>query len=131
MMSHRSNIGNPTKKPDNIIWIEEVILNNLEENGIGSPATIESIPSSTTPSKNSLHSSAGDSSNVSSKSKVTSAKASTIAQAPSYRPSMINDDTPELKIGIAEIELKDESYLGDDRVHTLSRIVTGKIKYFV
>ncbi|CAL8072736.1 unnamed protein product [Orchesella dallaii] len=89
-------------KPDNIIWVEGVILNNLEENG-----GIEAISKSESRSHVDNHSNQKSQSQQS----ITS--------------------TEELKISVGEIELKDESFLGDERIKPMSRIVSGKIKYFI
>lgn len=104
-------------KPENLVWIEQVILNNLE-----------SIPPPTDPTEFPVSASNGSlylGVQHSSGTNVTHKPSSNLSTSATTRPQH------DIKLMIAEIEMRDENYFGDDRINTLSRLVAARIKYLV
>lgn len=125
-MDMESDMGiSPTcmDKPDNLVWIEQVILNNLET----MPAEQTEFPISA--SNGSVDMGADQQSSTPSGTKV---KANVIHKPSSnLSSSATTHPQHDIKLMIAEIEMRDENYFGDDRINTLSRLVAARIKYLV
>lgn len=109
-----SDMGVRLEKPDNLIWVEQVNrlykytqrhLKSKILNGDHDQVIMNNLETSYDPTMEVESSSSG--------------------------PDNPLREQHDLKLMIAEIEMRDESYFGDDRISTLSRLVTSRIKYLV
>jgi len=107
-------------KPDNLIWIEQVILNNLES----TPMEQTEFPISASNGSMVLHPNPSNTSRA--MINVQQKHSSNV-----YNTAINTRPQHDIKLMIAEIEMRDENYFGDDRINTLSRLVAARIKYLV
>lgn len=109
-VSDRGGIQATSTRPDNLVWVEQVIIHNLEN--IYDPL----LDSNSSTERDEEHSSSSHNDDK--------------RLSPARSPANMNI-FQEPKIFVTEIDMRDEDVFGDDRFSPLSRLVVARIKYVV